>query len=366
MSHPAPVRFPVSTRHAFGLALDLAVRRDPLHSLVVPWLLRAPWILAVTFLPPIDETDRLGRVMLVGSVALLGDYLALMLTSAMLRFRARSVFGAPLTTRPAPALECYALGLRRVPWLVVTEFVRYFASGLGLFFFLVPGVFLGFRLSFAAEAVTLTEPHLSRAFQRSFGLTARRFERWFELTMVSVLPVLAVWFVIALRSLLGPVPLPTAWFTTAWLLFAAWTPIVLYAWTFFYLRLVEIEGPGIEVGPTYAGMMEPPAVPAGSATAALPERGEPTAAAWSDSGATAGEASEPEPGEGQPELSGPTAPLPGTEEAGLPGQAADRPRAPKPTAGEAVAGDPGSGDQLQLVLAEPGAMPAVPGNEPKT
>jgi hypothetical protein len=166
--------------------------------------------------------------------------------------RALSVWEAPPGARPAPALECYARGLKRVPWLVATEFVRNLGAAFGLCFLIVPGVILGFRLAFAAEAVTLHEPHLSAAFERSFRLSKKRFERWLELTIASVLPVMAVWFVIAGRSLFGTEPVPPWWITIAWLLFAAWTPIVLYAWTFFYLRLVEIESPGIEVGPMYA------------------------------------------------------------------------------------------------------------------
>jgi hypothetical protein len=162
--------------------------------------------------------------------------------------------------------------------------VRYLGSVFGLFFFVVPGVYLGFRLAFAAEAVTLHEPHLSAAFERSYRLSAGRFGRWLELGVASVLPVVLVWFVIAGRSMLGSDPVPRSWFAVAWLLFAAWTPIVLYAWTFFYLRLVEIDAPGIEVGPAYAaaearapeiaaaapaepdsaGVHEPPLEPAGT------------------------------------------------------------------------------------------------------
>ena len=57
-----PPRRPVSTRHAFALAFDLALRRDPLHSLVVPLLLRAPWIVAITLLPtPSAEESPGGR-----------------------------------------------------------------------------------------------------------------------------------------------------------------------------------------------------------------------------------------------------------------------------------------------------------------
>jgi hypothetical protein len=246
---------PVSTRRAISLALDLALRRDPIQSLVVPLLLRAPWIVAVGLLSPGDGEDAPRRALLLGSVALLGDYLALMITSAMLRFRARSAWEAPPGAPPAPVLECYARALGRVPWLVATEFVRYAAAVFGLLFLIVPGVMLGFRLAFAAEAVTLHEPHLSGAFERSYRLSKGRFGRWLGLSTASALPVLAVWFVIAGRTLLGSEPAPGYWYTAAWLLFAAWTPIVLYAWTFFYLRLVEASSPGIEVGPTYAASL---------------------------------------------------------------------------------------------------------------
>ena len=44
--HPRSHR-PVSARHAFALAFDLAVRRDAVASLFVPLLLRAPFILVV-------------------------------------------------------------------------------------------------------------------------------------------------------------------------------------------------------------------------------------------------------------------------------------------------------------------------------
>jgi hypothetical protein len=242
---------PVSARRAIALAFELA-RRDPAQSLVVPLLLRAPWILTLGLIAPGENADSPRRALLLGSVALIGDYAALTITSAMLRFRALSVWEAPRGAPPAPALECYARGLKRVPWLVLTEFVRYAAALFGLFFLIVPGVILGFRLAFAAEAVTLNQPNLSAAFERSYKLSVKRFERWLELSIASALPVIAVWFVIAGRTLFGSDPVPSSWFTVAWLLFAAWTPIVLYAWTFFYLRLVEAASPGIEVGPTYA------------------------------------------------------------------------------------------------------------------
>jgi hypothetical protein len=247
---------PVSTRRAIALAFDLA-RRDPIHSLVVPLLLRAPWILALGLVTPGEGAEMHRSLLLIGSMALLGDYLALMITSAMLRFRALSVWEVHRDARPAPALECYARALRRVPWLILTEFVRYAAALFGTLFFIVPGVFLGFRLAFAAEAVTLHEPNLSAAFERSYKLSIKRFERWLELSIASALFPLAVWFVIAGRTLMGSEPVPAWWFTAAWLLFAAWTPIVLYAWTFFYLRLAEASSPGIEVGPMYAADVAP-------------------------------------------------------------------------------------------------------------
>jgi hypothetical protein len=253
MPTPHDPRLPASTRHAFALAFDLAVRRDALHSLVVPLLLRAPWIVALALLPPLDQTEQPGRVMLLSSVALLGDYLMLMVVGAMLRFRARSVFNTPPAAHPAPALECYARGLRRLPWLIVTEIVRNLALLFATFFFVVPAIVLGYRLAFATEAVVLDEPHLSGAFQRSFRLSSGRFERWFEMIVVSVFLALAAVFAVTVLSLLVPGAGVTTWVAICWLLVTAFTPVIQYAWTFFYLRLVEADAELVEVGPAYAG-----------------------------------------------------------------------------------------------------------------
>ena len=118
------LRLPVSTRHAFALAFDLAVRRDALQSIAIPLLLQAPWILALGVLPPLQDADRPWLVFSLWITAQLGAFLVWLLVSAMLRFRARSVFNTPPGERPAPVTECYARGLRRVPWLLVTEIVR--------------------------------------------------------------------------------------------------------------------------------------------------------------------------------------------------------------------------------------------------
>src|SRR5439155_26141814 len=107
----------------------------------------------------------------------------------MLRFRARSVFNTPPEAHPASAVDCYARGLRRVPWLVLTEVIRNLAIVLATFFFVVPALFLGFRLSFATEAVVLSEAHMAGAFQRSVKLTEGRFERWLGMVAVSVVLV---------------------------------------------------------------------------------------------------------------------------------------------------------------------------------
>src|SRR5690242_20336932 len=116
------LRLPISTRHAFALAFDLAVRRDAWSSLLVPLLLRAPWVLALAVLPSPSQGGA-GALALYAAAAL-GDFVTLVAVGAMLRFRARSVFNTTVETRPAPAMECFALGLRRVPWLIVTEIVR--------------------------------------------------------------------------------------------------------------------------------------------------------------------------------------------------------------------------------------------------
>ena len=251
---PHHFRLPVSTRHAYALAFDLALRRDPVQSLVVPLLLQAPWILTLGMLPPLKEADEPWQVFMVWLAAQIGTFVVWLVISAMLRFRARSVFNTPPEAHPASAVDCYARGLRRVPWLVLTEVIRNLAIVLATFFFVVPALFLGFRLSFATEAVVLSEAHMAGAFQRSFKLTEGRFERWLEMVAVSVMLVFCGIFLGAVLSLVFPAPGLNAWVAVTQLLIAAMLPIIQYAWTFFYLRLVEVEGiaPGIEIAPAYA------------------------------------------------------------------------------------------------------------------
>ncbi len=253
MSTALHARLPASTRHAFALAFDLAARRDALHSLIVPLLLRTPWILALALLPSPGESDHPRQVMMLTSAALLGDYVMLMVVGAMLRFRARSVFNTPAATHPAPVLECYARGLKRVPWLIVTEVVRNVALVFATFFFVVPVLFLGCRLAFATEAVVLHEPHLAGAFGRSWRLAQGRFERWLEMIVVSVFLALSSVFVVTVLSLLAPAPGVKTWVAFSWLLVTAMTPVIQYAWTFFYLRLAEADITGVELEPAYAG-----------------------------------------------------------------------------------------------------------------
>ncbi len=269
MSSHRVLRLPISTRHAFALAFDLAVRRDAWHSLLVPLLLRTPWILALAVLPGPTDSDRPGLVSAITAVALVGDFLMLVLVGAMLRFRARSVFNTPLDVRPAPVSECYARGFRRVPWLVVTEIVRNLTFLFATFLFILPGVWLGFRLSFATEAVVLHDGNTDAAFRRSYHLTPGRFERWVEMIVVSVGLMLGLVFVTGGISLAFPGVTMGIWVAVARLLVTLATPVIQYAWTFFYLRLVEVDlpYPGVEPGPLYAsagpapvpGELTPPA-----------------------------------------------------------------------------------------------------------
>ena len=279
-------RPPVSTRHAFALAFDLAVRRDPVQSIVVPLLLHAPWILALALLPSTDESDRPGRTFLLNNVALLGDFIVQLTVGAMLRFRARSVYNTAPQIHPAPVLECYARGIWRMPWLLVTEVVRNFLIVFATFFFVIPAVFLGFRLSLATEAVVLSERDMPGAFIRSFQLTEGRFERWLEMMAVSVIIGLAAIFTAVLGCVIVGRAEVSNVVAASQLAVAAITPIIQYAWTFFYLRLVEWEGaPGIEVGPAYAAAgsaapasaepvgvaLVPEAEPSGASPALAPE-----------------------------------------------------------------------------------------------
>jgi hypothetical protein len=240
------VRPPFSMRHAFALAFDLALRRDPVQSLLVPWLLRAPWMIAFGWLAHRDEVAPSAATHMFAAVALLGQSMAWWAVDAMLRFRARSVYNTSADTRPASARECYARGFARLPWLYLTEFVRNIALGIGYGFFVLPGVLLSYRLAFGTEAVVLDQRDLSAAFRRSFQLSQSRFERWLEMIAASVSLALAVLFVtVTLYLVIGPTSAWWAWLLVGSLIAAAIWPVIQYAWTFFYLRLVEVETPAV-------------------------------------------------------------------------------------------------------------------------
>ena len=278
-------RPPISTRRAFALALDLAVRRDPIQSLVVPLMLRAPWILALVLLPSAETGEVAPSALGLTSLALMGDFITLLVVGAMLRVRARSVFNTPRETPPAPVVECYSKGVRRIPWLIVTEvlrnlvlavaaslivlptaFARFHPEtaledlGRNLFLlaiaalFALPSLFVVYRLGVATEAVVLDEHDLGGAFQSSFAMMRGHLERWFELILASSILVLAPALVLAALPLAVPAMAGTASLMLFWLIVVAVWPVVQYAWTFFYLRLVEgeIGSPGVEVGPAYA------------------------------------------------------------------------------------------------------------------
>lgn len=250
--HPRS-HLPVSARHAFALAFDIAMRRDALQSLVVPLLLRAPWIVIPAVLDPLHRPEATWTIYAIAGFALIVDFLLLLVTCGMMRFRARSVFNTSQGVHPAPVLDCYARSLGRLPWLFLTEMVRSLALVFATFFLVLPAVFLGCRLSCATEAVVLDEPHLAGAFSRSFRLTDGRFERWFEMVVLSAVVTLGVIFVMTVLALLVPGPGVAAWFAATQVMLLLVTSVIQYAWTFFYLRLVEIESPGVEVGPLEAG-----------------------------------------------------------------------------------------------------------------
>jgi hypothetical protein len=248
---PAPaLRRPVSTRHAFALAFDLTVLRDPLHSMFVPFLVRGPWVLAGALLPAAAPGEGRSPLALVSTVVLLGASISWWAVDAMLRVRARSVFNTPHGVPPAPARECYRRGLARLPWLYATEFVRGVALALGFGMFVLPGIYLGYKLAFATEAVVLNDRNLFGAFEHSFHLARGRFERWLEMVAVSVLIALGVIFLGTVLSLVVSWLSFDAWKTVTLMLLVLLWPVFQYAWTFFYLRLIEVEEPQIhESGP---------------------------------------------------------------------------------------------------------------------
>jgi hypothetical protein len=250
---PRP-RLPISTRHAFALAFDLAVRRDPVQSLWVPLLLHTPWLAMQAMLPSPDEPGGMtARNLLLNSVVLVGDALVTLLIAGMLRFRAQSVYNTPRGSTPSDVLSCYARSLARLPWLFVTELARNAAMfGAGLFLVL-PGVWVGFRLSLATEAVVLREKTAFAAFGRSFELTEGRLERWLEMIAISVAMVLTLLFTCALFFFALPATSWSTWITVALFLLPLVMTLIQYAWTFFYLRLEEVDVPKVvgEIRPAH-------------------------------------------------------------------------------------------------------------------
>jgi hypothetical protein len=253
---PHRQRLPISARHAFALAFDLAARRDSMHSMVIPLALWAPWIFAPAIIerafPGLDRSQML----LVTAAGKLIDFVVFVLVTAMLRFRARSVFNTPGEAQPAPVLECYVQGLRRAPVLYVAEALRNLAFTISLGMLFVPFLYLGFKLSMVTEIVVLRGFGPLRATQHSFRLTEARFERWLEMVAISVFLVVPIWFLMAVCYFAVRHSSLNVWFALGTFLSAALMPVIQYAWTFFYLRLEEIDpadaagnaGPGQPIG----------------------------------------------------------------------------------------------------------------------
>lgn len=258
-------RLPISARHAFALAFDLAARRDWMQSIAVPLLLWSPWIFAPAILERVFPGLERSQLILLTAGCKLIDFLVFVVVTAMLRFRARSVFNTPVEVHPAPALRCYAQGLRRVPALYLAEALRNIALTIAFSMLFVPFLYLGFKLSMVTEIVALRPSDPLRATQRSFYLTEARFERWLEMVAISVFLVVPIWFLMAVCFFAVPNSSLNVWFSLGTFLSAAIMPVIQYAWTFFYLRLEEID-PAQEAG--FAA-----AVPFGVPAATWRERG---------------------------------------------------------------------------------------------
>ncbi len=237
-SHRRP---PISARHAFALGFDLAVRRDTLHSMVVPLALWAPWTLAPALAPLVVPGIHTSQLLLVQAASNLFTFVAFVIVTAMLRFRASSVFHSGHEADPAPIGECYREGLSRAPMLYLTEVLRNIAFGISFSMLFVPFLYLGFKLSLATEAVVLRHESPLKAFSRSYHLTDGRFERWLEMIAMSVLLIVPVWFLCVVGFLVTPGSSWNTWLSVGSFLSAALMPIVQYAWTFFYLRLDELD-----------------------------------------------------------------------------------------------------------------------------
>ena len=237
-SHRRP---PISARHAFALAFDLAVRRDTLHSMGGPLALWAPGTLAPALVPLVFPQAQVSQLLLVQAASNLFTFLSFVIVTAMLRFRAASVFHGGQDADPAPVRECYRQGMQRVPALYLTEVLRNIAFGISFSMLFVPFLYLGFKLSLATEAVVLRGESPLKAFSRSYHLTDGRFERWLEMIAMSVLLIVPVWFLCVVGFLVVQGSSWNTWLSVGSFLSAALMPIVQYAWSFFYLRLDELD-----------------------------------------------------------------------------------------------------------------------------
>lgn len=209
--------------------------------MVVPLAVWAPWTLAPAIAPFFFPGLSNSQMLLVQAGSNLFTFVAFVVVTSMLRFRAASIFRAGPDALPAPVGECYAKGLERAPALYLTEALRNIAFGISFSMLFVPFLYLGFRLSLATEAVVLRRENPLKAFSRSYHLTDGRFERWLEMIAMSVLLIVPVWFLAVVCFLLIPSSSWNTWLSIGSFLSAAVVPVVQYAWTFFYMRLDELD-----------------------------------------------------------------------------------------------------------------------------
>jgi hypothetical protein len=95
----------------------------------------------------------------------------------------------------------------------------------------------------ATEAAVLGETTAFGAFRKSFHLMAARLERWLEMIALSVVLVLLVLFTCVAGFFALPHTSWSTWATVALCVLPPVMSVIQYAWTFFYLRLDEIDVP---------------------------------------------------------------------------------------------------------------------------
>lgn len=153
--------------------------RLPLLFIVTAAIVVVPYELAVIAVVQ-SRHLAIGAELLLGlaNLALVGPFIAAMQMQALLDL------GQPRQQRPAVA-DAIRRGLTVLPVVAAVDIVAGFAVGLGLLWFILPGILIAVRWAVAAQVAAAERTNWPTALRRSFRLTHRSFLRVLMLVVIS-------------------------------------------------------------------------------------------------------------------------------------------------------------------------------------